>query len=492
MIIDNKNYYDDEKKLLEVFLNEFLHLPPKSNNKESYKGYTFSDEKGLELIVRPDCNQKCEYCYIYKYGKELYPLHTRKNNEVLIKNLRALLDYFIKERKFIFRRIELFAGDLFYDNLYFDIMDIFYEYYKPLYRLFPNDFNERDYLIIIPCNFSFVEDDEKVKKVISYYKKFKQDLNITLGFSWSSDGFYAVDTREKRNLDEEYFNKIFRVCKQLDCGAHPMIAPENVEYAIQNYDWWVEKFNEFELSRPDDKHDSEFQPMFLEVRNDGWTEEKINLYLQFLKHMIEKRLEMCGNDIDRLARNLWYDSLHNGIKEEGDIPKLNNYDPIVLTNTHNDFNFGMNDRISCSMQNLLHVSLADLSLSICHRLTYKQFLGGWFKTNEENKIIDLIPNNVTSLISAKTMKVNYAPQCITCFANKVCLKGCLGAQYEVHGEYLMPIESVCNLEKAKASFLAKTYCELGVIQSALKQNLFDEGLKDSILEYCDIMGYSYE
>jgi hypothetical protein len=29
----------------------------------------------LELIIRQDCNQKCDYCYITNYGKELYPEH---------------------------------------------------------------------------------------------------------------------------------------------------------------------------------------------------------------------------------------------------------------------------------------------------------------------------------------------------------------------------------------------------------------------------------
>jgi hypothetical protein len=48
----SKTYQDDERKLLETFLNFSLF------KKESSPFY------GVELIIRPECTQKCDYCYI--------------------------------------------------------------------------------------------------------------------------------------------------------------------------------------------------------------------------------------------------------------------------------------------------------------------------------------------------------------------------------------------------------------------------------------------
>ena len=79
----------------------------------------------IELIIRPDCNQKCDYCYITNHGKELYPDHY--SNDQILKNLKLLLDY-LDEKQIKPFEWELFAGDLFYDGLIFDIFDLFYFY----------------------------------------------------------------------------------------------------------------------------------------------------------------------------------------------------------------------------------------------------------------------------------------------------------------------------------------------------------------------------
>ncbi len=86
----------------------------------------------LELIIRPQCNQKCEYCYLYKYGDVLYPHDKRVSNETILSNITALFEYLFNKESYL-SRIELFAGDLFYDNLFFDLIEILYNYYYKIY-----------------------------------------------------------------------------------------------------------------------------------------------------------------------------------------------------------------------------------------------------------------------------------------------------------------------------------------------------------------------
>ena len=48
----------------------------------------------IEIIVRPDCNQKCKYCYLVQHGKESYPLHTRVDRETTLRNIKLFMDYY--------------------------------------------------------------------------------------------------------------------------------------------------------------------------------------------------------------------------------------------------------------------------------------------------------------------------------------------------------------------------------------------------------------
>ena len=82
-----------------------------------------NDEDGsvVEFIIRPECNQKCDYCYLTQHGNESYPIKYRANKEVTINNLQKIVDYFLKNNYFI-KELNIFAGDLFYDNLFFDLI----------------------------------------------------------------------------------------------------------------------------------------------------------------------------------------------------------------------------------------------------------------------------------------------------------------------------------------------------------------------------------
>lgn len=161
-------------------------------------------------------------------------------------------------------------------------------------------------------------------------------------------------------MDEEFTDKLFKfVDKYRPSGMHPMISPSNVHNSIKNYDWFRKKYHEFfgETYAP--------IPMFLEVRNDEWTSENIKDLIELENHMIQDRLEWCHNDIDLLARHLW------GPIDTNDHYSRFYYNDIINLYIKDDEY--LSQKISCSMQETLHIMLNNLSCPICHRLTYKQF-----------------------------------------------------------------------------------------------------------------------
>ena len=84
-------------------------------------------------------------------------------------------------------------------------------------------------------------------------------------------------------------------------GFHPMVSYESIDSAIENYDWWLEQYKKYFPDAPE----KPFSPMFLEVRNDGWTDEAIEKYLNLLHHVIEVRYKACHESVDELAKNLF-------------------------------------------------------------------------------------------------------------------------------------------------------------------------------------------
>jgi hypothetical protein len=222
----------------------------------------------------------------------------------LINNITLLFNYFLEKEKFL-NKIELFAGDLFYDNLFFDLIEIVYDYYYKLYQINQKIFYEKHNVIIIPCNFSFCQDKEKIEKFKEIFKKFKK-INIRLFLSYSSDGIFSTNIREKHSLSEEFIDNVFTL--MYDCeyfgGSHPMISYEGIDNAIQNYEWWKSQYIKYnkKYNRPENK--DIITPM-LEVRNEGWTDETIIKYIEFLNYMIEDRIKLCNNNLETFTANLF-------------------------------------------------------------------------------------------------------------------------------------------------------------------------------------------
>lgn len=475
------DYINDEKRMLEQFINC------------SYMPNAFIDNptewklaSNVEFIVRPQCNQRCEYCYITQHGNELYPLDKRPSNDILLKNIKTLLTWIIKNKNYV-SRYELFAGDLFGDNLFYDILDIFYEIYSSI----PQIEHQRNVKkwgkieIVTPTNGAYLIQETHQNKLREYTEKFMQ-LGLIIGISWSTDGLFASQSREDANKDklteQEYFDKIFAFTKEMAYGYHPMIAPENIENQCENFDWWMKMFDKYKIA---DRDKGKFMPTFLEVRNDYWTDEQIKSFVKLVRHVWDIKLRLSNDSIEKLARHLF---LQDG--NDGTLPRLSFYDFVHLKPASQE----EKAYLGCNLTTLLRINVADMSLPTCHRLTYPQFTAGTFDVNEDGYIVGITPGQGASTwLQIRLMSPMLYPKCSSCDYNLVCLHGCLGAQFESCGELLCPSETVCKLEKAKIDVLLELYNSNGVIQIGLENNwIKDKEFKDWLIKMSNKGGYSYE
>lgn len=468
-------FYNDEKNLLNFVLNNTFVKIPGSN-------YSMSEPlEMLELIITPECNQQCDYCYIHNYGHLSYPKEIRASKEKTLKNIEAILDFLFREKKYLFAHMEIFAGDLFSTGYFFDLIDLIFIYYDEVFKNEPYLKRKISNLsVIIPMNLKYVIDHNLEEQVIEKINKFK-DIGMELAISWSHDGYYSQDVREKTELTEEYYDKAFTFMSKVPGGIHPMIGTENVKNACKNFDWWVEKYEKYFSNNP--QFENLYYPGDLEVRNDGWTDETISQYLEYTKHKFEYLVKRCNNDLDTLVNYIFE-------KPQKDPnftfkKRIHEFYDVFL----DDFNRKRKGRSSCSLQNMMTIRCSDLAIVPCHRTCYHQFIGGWFILDEEsNKIIDIKPNNVSQYIDLLYHRTDYAPRCINCWNNQYCLHGCLGSQFESSGELYLPIDSVCRLEMAKTSFSIKLLIESGVLKRACELGYVQKQVAENLYKTCIILG----
>lgn len=435
-------------------------------------------KNGIEYILQTKCDQNCEYCYIAKHGAELYPENA--TDEQILINFNLFLDYIYKQKKSYAYFFELFGGDLFSNNLFFKVLDLIDKYFAEIKEVAEEVFFYET-ILVIPNNMKWVNrQPEIINLVLDKVKYFQETYNTTISFSWSTDGYYCTETREKEELTQEYFNNIFDFILKTDGGYHPMVSAANIEHWNDNYDWWVE------MLKKDPKQ--EFEPMMLEVRNDDWTSDKIQIYLEFLQHIFNKRLEMCGNSIDNLAYSMF---VGDGQKENT-LPLATNYDIMQINKITSLANHP--EKTSCSLQSTVMFNCNNLSISLCHRTSYILFTPCFFIADGNNEhIIDFIPHNLDAYIGIRDLKDSNQPLCIDCSFNEVCIKGCFGSQFESAGDILMHCLSVCNLFQAKFKFLINLYNDSGLISAALRNGYINpENINhNKIIELSQAQNYHY-
>lgn len=408
--MQEKSFLEEQNELLENFIFNDLYATFENGNRLTR----------IELDITPECNKNCEYCYLAKYKDQLYPVEIR-NKQTILHNLEIYLD-FLLSKNITVAQIQLFSGEIWGSDFGFQVFDILLD--KHIEKITKS--------IIIPSNCSFINNEKEYSKINEYMIKFLL-RQVRLGFSISYDGL-IVENENRPFInqsvvsEEEYANKMFQLTDTHNIGFHPMIAAGTIEKQIENFNWWCKKCEEYHWDVLD-------KVMMLEVRNDDWTDEKIKNYLIWLNHVMEYTLKHnLNNDLTNMI---------NFMLNE-DINKIKHYIPFVLLHGENN--------ISCNLVHHHTVRLGDLALIPCHRLSYEKLLYGKFK----------VENDVITGIEA--LNVNFAFQnyllnnfgylkCDTCIIHDICTGQCHGAAFESSKESFYPIESVCNLEKAKITFI---------------------------------------
>ena len=429
---DAKKQYDKEQdELLKTVLDMRFFQQWKLHTKYTDNRCLQNNSK-LELYITNTCNQKCSYCYLTKYP-ELYPSECN-NPETILHNLKILYNY-ITMNRFYIPAIDFFSGEIWHTQLGYDILDLTYKYITEYHM----DIGK----LSIPTNAYFITKEETFHKMQNYLNNYNA-IGVPLDLSLSVDGKYVDNTMRERNNDtqytDEFYDRLFTFAKVNNSGFHPMISAQDIDLWEDNFKWWADMCNKYNINLID-------RVMFLEVRNDDWTTEKIDKFCDLIKQMAEYYLKTeCHDDVAKFANALI------GIIDNQ--TPLAGYYPWLLTKN--------NTTLGCTSSTHMCVRLGDLAICPCHRQAYNKYLFGKFVV-EDDTIVDIKAINPYMAIKMLMGNIHYCiNKCDTCPINHYCLKGCYGSQLETLKDPFFPIESVCNLFKAKFTTLVEFYSQLGV------------------------------
>lgn len=388
---------------------------------------------GVELIVTPDCNLDCSYCYINNYKDQLYPKGIRKRN-IIVKNAEIFIDWLIEND--YCPSVDIFSGELFAQKVGFDVLDMIYEKYK--------DREKKISEICIPTNFSFLLSEEITAKVEAILTKFRE-IEVPVYLSASVDGKLIEDVNRPMKFntdmmrvaeftkDDAFYDKLFAFNKKWGFGFHPMVFAGSVEKWIDNFLWFQENFVKYNIS-PDSIY-------LLEVRNAEWTEEQMMHLYRFIRFLIEWTfVTICGKDTDMFQKFILQGRGYN-----------------IIGSHISQIGRG----IGCSLQSQVYVRLGDLAIVPCHRTMYDGNNYGKFVV-EDGKITDIEADNVEMAVGVLSFSAKSQPMCETCAIKHVCSHGCIGAQFEATGDLFTPIPTVCKMEHYRAKAIQDGFEAIGI------------------------------
>lgn len=353
---------------------------------------------------------------------------------MLLHNLEILYDY-ILDNNFNIPKAELFTGEIWHTQFGLDVLDLTLKYLQKGMKI--------DWFVIA-SNCSFLMNEHAFYQIQHYIDEFSK-IGNRLCFSISVDGEIIDNAVRPRNNHDKYihefYERAFAFATHNNYFFHPMVSAESISLWKENYEWWKQQFEAYGLDVD--------TLMMLEVRNNGWTEQNIKDYCDFLEYLCEDYKERKCNGNNRILAKI--------IANEHDsrLPHLGGYVPWIVG--------GIDSFMGCTVAIDLTVRLGDLAICPCHRTAYKEYLYGKFVV-ENDKIVDIEAINpyMAIKILMGNIRTSYN-KCDTCPIVGCCLMGCLGSQLETMKDPFFQIPNICDFFIAKYSTIFRMYKKWGII-----------------------------
>ena len=184
--------------------------------------------------------------------------------------------------------------------------------------------------------------------------------------------------------------------------------------------------------------------MMLEVRDNNWSSEDLEYYKVFLNHVVDYYFnQVYHNDLVEFSKFL---------------TRIRGYEAFINNNVGI---YVYDGRLNCTIPNELFIRLGDLAIVPCHRTMYPEHIYGHIQFSDKEMFVEAENFELMRKVLRGIPKRDY-PKCKNCIYNRLCMKGCLGSQFETNGDLFEPCESVCNMLKTKIDFLVDKYTEIGV------------------------------
>ena len=316
---------------------------------ETYISENKNKYKNLELIIRPSCKENCDYCYLTKYGKELFP-REEKNTKNILSHISQILNYIFNIQQIQIQNIYLYSGNLFENDLYSSILSLIY-----------TNFKRQGLNVISYVAPSFINESQFIKTFQFYklkYKRVGMDINLII----EANG-RKIDKNKSYN-----YNDIINFAERYNCQFYSLITPDNIYKWRKNYDWWM---------RHTDK-----LPIIKELRDDNWSQESIDYYLKFLDYIFDKQFEKYNNNI----KSMTYHYL-------AEAPEL----------------LALPLKKICHLSDTLTFNITNNTLVLCPRLAYPQFQTAIL---QDNKLISRNATIYTTLNTINKTSLPKCNTCI--------------------------------------------------------------------------------
>lgn len=381
------------------------------------------EPKSIEFIFSPYCNLKCKYCYLNKHYDKQFPIDSF-DPKTSIRNALKICQWLVDNH--YTPKLDIFSGELFAQEYGFLLIECILAFYMHVPK------EDRIKEIVIPTNGTFIGTDKEIQVEKLIKKSF--NLGIPLYLSFSIDGKYMdKDNRPGGDLNYE---AIFKFAYKHNYCFHPMIYSNNIEKWIDNFNWFQEQFDKYNIPW--------YDLYLLQVRNKEWTREQDYELYKFIKYIIHYTWKKCNKNIEEYNNFLY--GAPKGL------------------NILNWLGIEDNGKYSCSIQHELAIRLNDMKVFPCHRLMYPEFEIGQYNDN-----MNLEAANVSLGVALPYLNPKDAPLCSNCDINEFCKKGCLGSQYETTKSILTPIPTVCLNYIYIFKALVDGFDEIGILNKMMEK-----------------------